>query len=106
MDSLKNVSDPSMAETVVSASSLTPDITEFKASEGYVPGIDTEHRGDLKTARDGHTILIPQPSEDPLDPLNWSPVKKHIILFIISFAAFLPDYGSATGAVTLIPQAV
>ncbi|RDL33009.1 Uncharacterized protein BP5553_08448 [Venustampulla echinocandica] len=78
---------------------------EFKEAEGYLADIDDEHRGDLKTAKDGHTVLIPQPSDDPRDPLNWSPVKKHVILFIISFAAFLPDYGSATGAVMLIPQA-
>lgn len=78
---------------------------EYKESEGYVTKVDTEHQGNLKTVEGGHTILIPQPSDDPQDPLNWSTVKKHVILFIISFAAFLPDYGSATGAVTLIPQA-
>jgi hypothetical protein len=104
MDYLKNVSIPSMAENVAESNSNS-DLHEFKESEGYMAKIDTEHRGNLKTAKDGHTILIPQPSEDPFDPLNWSPVKKHVILFIISFAAFLPDYGSATGAVTLIPQA-
>jgi hypothetical protein len=68
--------------------------------------------------------LIPQPSDDPNDPLNWSQTKKNIILGVVSFtgmlirstapidiqklnndAALLPDYGSATGAVTLIPQA-
>lgn len=37
--------------------------------------------------------------------MNWSQTKKNIILIVISFTAFLPDYGSATGAVTLIPQA-
>ena len=58
----------------------------------------------LKKAADGHTVLLPQPTDDPNDPLNWSPVKKHVILFIISCTAFLPDYGSATGAVTLLPQ--
>lgn len=105
MEDPKTMSDSSMVESVV-ASNSTPDLAEFKESEGYVATVDTEHRGNLKTAKDGHTILIPQPSEDPNDPLNWSPVKKHAILFIISFAAFLPDYGSATGAVTLIPQAV
>lgn len=78
---------------------------EFKEQEGYIADVDYEHRGDLKTAKDGHTILIPQPSDDPRDPLNWGWAKKHVILFIISFAAFLPDYGSATGAVTLVPQA-
>lgn len=106
MDRLKEVTDTSTAENeFVDNPNSTSDLHEFKESEGYVTRTDTEHRGNLKTANNGHTILIPQPSEDPHDPLNWSPVKKHVILFIISFAAFLPDYGSATGAVTLIPQA-
>jgi hypothetical protein len=78
-------------------------------SDGYVVDVDTEAAGSetgVKTAKDGHTRLIPQPSDDPNDPLNWSWGKKHLILFIISWASFLPDYGSATGAVTLLPQAV
>lgn len=58
-----------------------------------------------KLAKDGHTLLIPQPSSDPKDPLNWSSFKKHLILLIVSWASLLADYGSATGAVTLIPQA-
>lgn len=56
----------------------------------------------LKTSRDGHNILIPQPSNDQNDPLIWSQTKKNVILFVISATAFLPDYGSATGAVTLL----
>ena len=48
----------------------------------------------------------PQPSDSPDDPLNWSQWKKHILLFVISATAFLPDYGGAMGAVALIPQAV
>lgn len=58
----------------------------------------------LKTASDGHTLLIPQPSEDPNDPLNWSSTRKHLFLFIIAVAAFLPDYGSSTGAITNLVQ--
>lgn len=81
------------------------DIHGFKESEGYVADLEGAARGNLKTARDGHTILIPQPSNSPLDTLNWSQTRKHIILIIVSLAAFLPDYGSATGAVTLLPQA-
>ncbi|KAL2842900.1 major facilitator superfamily domain-containing protein [Aspergillus pseudoustus] len=77
-------------------------------AHGYI--LDTEGAGpnadnSTKLANDGHTILIPQPSDDPSDPLNWSSYKKHLILLVISWAALLPDYGSATGAVTLIPQA-
>lgn len=83
------------------------DLHEFKEREGYVLEADAAVEGaGLKVAKDGHTILIPQPSDAPQDPLNWSPFKKHLILGIISLASFLPDYGSATGAVTLLPQAV
>lgn len=60
---------------------------------------------ELKTASDGRTVLIPQPSDDPADPLNWSQLRKCLVLLVISCTAFLPDYGSGTGAVTLIPQA-
>ncbi|KAL9596011.1 MAG: hypothetical protein Q9219_006095 [cf. Caloplaca sp. 3 TL-2023] len=59
----------------------------------------------LQLSRDQQNILIPQPSTDPNDPLNWSMTRKHLILFITSATALLADYGSATGAVTLIPQA-
>lgn len=84
----------------------------------------------LKKASDGHTILIPQPNADPNNPLLWSKTKKWMVLLAVSFAAVyvhnrysqirnrhtiayvreygylsrLPDYGSATGAVTLIAQ--
>ena len=60
----------------------------------------------LQTAHDGKTVLIPQPTSDPNDPLNWNPLKKHIILFVITVVAFLPDFGSSMGAVALLPQAV
>lgn len=59
----------------------------------------------VKLSADGTFVLIPQPSNDPNDPLNWSQRKKALILAVITIATLLPDYGSATGAVTLIPQA-
>ncbi|KAA8646338.1 uncharacterized protein ATNIH1004_007765 [Aspergillus tanneri] len=34
-------------------------------------------------------ILIPQPTEDPSDPLNWSMSKKIIILALVSISAFI-----------------
>lgn len=73
------------------------------ARDGYMLEAD-QLGGRLRTASDGHTVLIPQPTDDPNDPLNGSPTKKHIILFMISTIAFLPDFGSSLGAVTLIPQ--
>ena len=32
---------------------------------------------------------MPQPSNDPLDPLNWAVSKKLMTLFIISLASFV-----------------
>ena len=58
----------------------------------------------LKTTDDGHTVLIPQPSNDPNDPLNWSQSKKNITLLIVSATAFLADFGSSMGAVTSVVQ--
>ena len=60
----------------------------------------------IQTTPDGKTILIPQPSSDPNDPLNWSQLKKHIILFVISVVGFMPDYVSSIGIVALLPQTV
>ncbi|KAK8031051.1 hypothetical protein PG990_000785 [Apiospora arundinis] len=83
---------------------------EYKEDEGYEVDIEEAAAvggGDrtIKLAKDGHTRLIPQPSDDAHDPLNWSWGKKHLILFIVAYSALLPDYGSATGAITLLPQA-
>lgn len=83
------------------------DLEQVVERDGYVLN-DTSlaHDHGWKTTPDGKTILIPQPRDSPNDPLNWTKYRKHVILIIISCAAFLPDYGSATGAVTLIPQGV
>lgn len=66
------------------------------ASSGYV--LDTEKLGEasvgLKTASNGHTVLIPQPSDDRNDPLNWPSWKKHAVLLTISFISFTPDFGT------------
>jgi hypothetical protein len=81
------------------------DLEEVGEREGYVLNdASLAHDRGLKTTPDGKTILIPQPSNSPNDPLNWSSFRKHLILIIISCTALLPDYGSATGAVTLTPQ--
>jgi hypothetical protein len=103
------------------------DLDHVGELEGYVLDAQAGNASlrHLKTTKDGTTILIPQPSSDPNDPLNWNQAKKNVILAVIAFtglyllsyilkrtmwlrfflSAFLPDYGSATGAVTLIPQA-
>lgn len=87
------------------------DLDRLGEQEGYILDVQAFREGrhhaaaNLKLAADGKTVLIPQPSDDPHDPLNWSQARKNACLFIISCCAFLPDYGSATGAVTLLAQA-
>lgn len=51
-------------------------------------------------------VLIPQPSDDPEDPLNWTPTKKALILVVLAVVACTADYSAATGASALLPQAM
>ena len=87
------------------------DLETWGEEHGYVLDVEvlkeiTPKWRNYHLDKDGRTVLIPQPSSDPNDVLTWSWSKKHITLFVISATAFLPDYGSATGAVTLIPQSM
>jgi hypothetical protein len=60
--------------------------------------------GGLKLAQDGHTVLIPQPTADPNDPLNWSWTRKHLMLAVVSTTAFLPDFASGAGIPLIVVQ--
>ena len=88
---------------------LDIDLEAWGEEHGYVLDVEvlktiTPKWQNYQLASDGRTVLIPQPSSDPNDVLNWTWRKKHIVLFVIASTAFLPDYGCAVGAVTLIPQ--
>jgi hypothetical protein len=39
--------------------------------------------------RNAHIVLVPQPSNDPNDPLNWPPWKKEFIILLVSGAALM-----------------
>lgn len=58
----------------------------------------------LKKSQSG-VLLIPQPTEDPEDPLNWPRWKKTLILIVIAVNACTADYSAATGGSALLPQA-
>lgn len=49
--------------------------------KGLVDQEDTEAGAITK----GGLKLHPQPTRDPLDPLNWSTWRKHVILAIVMF---------------------
>ena len=80
---------------------------ETDAIEGYIidASLYPDNASRLKTTPDGKTVLIPQPSNDPNDPLNWSRSKKYWILAVVTYTAFLADYTSGSGIVVVIPQA-
>lgn len=54
------------------------------------PVIDQdESASTIKTSKTRNgVVLIPQPADDPRDPLNWPQKKKYLILFTCSLAAF------------------
>ena len=68
------------------------DLDHIGELEGYVLDAQAGNASSrhLKTTKDGSTILIPQPSSDPNDPLNWSQTKKNVILAVISFTGLFP----------------
>jgi len=88
------------------------DLDRVAESEGYVLDeaqlkvkLGLAADAHLKKTKDGRFVLIPQPTDDPDDPLNWSKSKKSLILLVIAASAFTADYSAATGASALIQQA-
>ncbi|RDB19503.1 Protein HOL1 [Hypsizygus marmoreus] len=67
--------------------------TALLSDLGIVHGqqVKIDEAGSLKrgTGRHAHVILIPQPSNDPKDPLNWSTWKKEACFWSLAFAASL-----------------
>ncbi|RFU25948.1 hypothetical protein B7463_g10390, partial [Scytalidium lignicola] len=84
--------------------------TEIERDDGAVQlTIDVNAKGDgsvsnFKLAKDGCTILIPQPSDDPADPMNWTSFKKHYILLCVAFGAFAGDFGASVGFPPIVLQ--
>lgn len=50
---------------------------------------------DASVVHDGMRVH-PQPTSDPLDPLNWSTVRKHSVLTIVCLLYFLFTYITTT----------
>lgn len=97
-----DLSQAAMAEDLDYEKGIEPKDNEIRPSTNT--DIPSGHSESLKIINDGHTVLIPQPSTDPNDPLNWSQSKKNTILLIVSATAFLADFGSSMGAVTSVVQ--
>jgi hypothetical protein len=110
----KAVPDPIDTEkSAISASSeenTTPHRIDFENStnsEGlYVVKEQSSNSSDLKLAKDGSTVLIPQPADDNEDPLNWSWLRKHKAFFALLLPSLLTDWGMTWGTTMFEAQAV
>jgi hypothetical protein len=60
----------------------------------------------LKLAKDGSTVLIPQPSDDDEDPLNWSWLRKHKAFFALLLPSLLTDWGMTWGTTIFEAQSI
>lgn len=78
-------------------------VTKGISAEGNESGGDPGH--DLETTKDGKTVLIPQPSKDPEDPLNWSWSKKHAVFLALIPGCLLTDWVITWGATLFEQQA-
>jgi hypothetical protein len=106
MAEFKHPADSNVEHIASISLNLTADNHEVYEHTGYIIDAEKANLHGLKLASDGHTILVPQPGSDPLDPLNWGSFKKHFILLVVSMCAFLPEAASTTGAIDVLPQAV
>lgn len=68
-------------------------LDEAEAHSENVTGALKHGRG-----KNSHIVLVPQPSDDPNDPLNWSQTKKNLCYAICSFGALL--YAGTIGPLT------
>ncbi|KAL5498209.1 hypothetical protein ACEPAH_2339 [Sanghuangporus vaninii] len=53
-------------------------------AEDVYQGIDLQSLKHAK-GKNSHIVLVPQPSDDPNDPLNWSQMKKHTVFFVLVY---------------------
>ncbi|KAF4611520.1 hypothetical protein D9613_004113 [Agrocybe pediades] len=65
--------------------------TALLSDLGLIHGRQANEAATLKrgTGKDSHIILIPQPSDDPNDPLNWPKWRKEACFWTLAFAATL-----------------
>jgi hypothetical protein len=79
-------------------------IVDTKLQDGNTDASSSEVK-EVRTTKDGKTALIPQPSDDPADPLNWAWGKKHQVLVALTFSALLTDWGMTWGTTLFEAQA-
>ncbi|KAF9766531.1 hypothetical protein IL306_001044, partial [Fusarium sp. DS 682] len=73
--------------------------TEVLPGTEIMTDVGKEH---FVRAEEPDQVLVPQPSQDPHDPLNWSPFWKFSTIFCVSTMTTLGDVIQFTGVTILI----
>ncbi|PSR71886.1 hypothetical protein PHLCEN_2v12230 [Hermanssonia centrifuga] len=70
---------------------------KVSASASVAHSVDSEAASGHTAAfkRHGRVDLVPMPSDDPQDPLNWPSWRKNLLLWIVSFHALQGPFGAA-----------
>lgn len=76
------------------------------AEDGPVPVKDnTQVVEKFVSGANGEVLLVPTPSDDPRDPLNWPMSKKALSTFALCFAMFTAYSAPFNGQIQLVQQA-
>lgn len=69
------------------------DFEELISHSNIVGGIHFKH-----SSAHGHRVLVPQPSSDPNDPLNWSRTWKGLAMVGMALSSFANGFGPLSEA--------
>lgn len=50
---------------------------------------------------DDHIVLVPTPTRSPVDPLNWSPMRRYTVLAVVCYFALVADFAAGCVAPAL-----
>lgn len=100
-----NIGHSTGTSTDVAPTEIPAVILKTGAQETLHVETADEMSRELHPRENGKIVLIPQPSDDPHDPLNWSWGKKHRVLVAVSIGALLADWGTAWGTTLFEVQA-
>jgi hypothetical protein len=83
--------DSIITEKTAAASQNQDSHEDYTEGHGDFRVIMTPGTKNIKIAKDGKTVLIPQPSDDPDDVLNWKSGKKLRVLLSPVFASLVME---------------
>ncbi|KAJ5962293.1 hypothetical protein N7501_007234 [Penicillium viridicatum] len=69
---------------------------EAEASPPFLPPVEKHHTT--------HLVLVPRPSTEPRDPLNWPITRKYVLLAVLCLASFSGAIAPLSGQLNLADQ--